>query len=99
MAQNSEGGGIEVRVPEALRAGNYSNNLVVGHTKEEFILDFILIATDEAILTARVITSPGHMKRILGAIAHNVEAYERTFGPIEEPEVEPRGGTESVTRH
>ena len=34
---------IKVNFPEALKGGVYSNSMVVNHTKEEFIMDFIVI--------------------------------------------------------
>jgi hypothetical protein len=41
-------------------------------------------------VTARVIVSPGHMKRILEALRDNLSKYEQAFGPIQKAE-EPRG--------
>jgi len=63
-------GGQEIKVnfPPNLQGGVYSNNMVVTHTKEEFILDFIMVAPPAGAVTARVIVSPGHMKRILAAL-------------------------------
>jgi len=39
-------GGQEIKVnfPPNLQGGVYSNNMVVTHTKEEFILDFLMVA-------------------------------------------------------
>jgi elongation factor P--beta-lysine ligase len=37
----------------------------------------------KARVRARIITSPQHMKRLLGAIQENVARYERAFGTIE----------------
>jgi hypothetical protein len=81
---------IKVTCPESVRGGAYANNMVVGHTKEEFILDFLMVAPPAGIVTARVIVSPGHMKRILEALRDNVSKYESAFGPIQKAE-EPRG--------
>jgi hypothetical protein len=79
---------IKVHVPDALKGGSYSNNMVVRHTREEFILDFLMVAPPEGALTARVIVSPGHMKRVLDALRENLAKYEAVFGPVraaEEP--------------
>jgi hypothetical protein len=64
--------------------------MVVIHTKEEFILDFIMAGPPGGTVTARVIVSPGHMKRILEALRDNVSKYEKTFGTIQIAE-EPKG--------
>jgi hypothetical protein len=36
-----------------------------------------------ATLNARVIMSPGHMKRMVAALAENIKRYEETHGVIE----------------
>ena len=84
-----EGRRIHVRVPEGVVGGVYANNMIVGHTKEEFVMDFLFIVHEQAVVNARVITSPGHMKRILRALAENVKKYEARFGEIVEA-VEPK---------
>jgi len=67
-----------------------TNNMVVSHTKEEFILDFLMVASPAGAVTARVVVSPGHMKRILAALQDNISKYERNFGTIQIAE-EPKG--------
>jgi hypothetical protein len=81
---------IKVNFPQQLQGGVYSNNLVVSHSKEEFIMDFIMISPPSGSVTARVIISPGHMKRIISALGENVNKYEDKFGKIEKAE-EPGG--------
>jgi len=81
---------IKITFPEAVQGGAYANNMVVAHTKEEFILDFLMVAPPAGIVTARVIVSPGHMKRILEALRDNVSKYESSFGAIQKAE-EPKG--------
>ena len=81
---------IKVDFPRDLRGGVYANNMVVGHTSEEFIMDFLMVAPPTGSVTARVIVSPGHIKRILNALKENVEKYEQKFGALRAAE-EPRG--------
>lgn len=73
---------VKVHFPNELKGGSYANNMVVSHTREEFIIDFLMIAPPEGAMTSRVIVSPGHMKRILEAITENLKKYEDQFGPI-----------------
>ena len=80
---------IKISFPQEVQGGVYANNMVVSHTKEEFILDFIMVAPPAGTVMARVIVSPGHMKRVLEALRDNVAKYEKSFGTIqiaEEPE-------------
>ncbi len=81
---------IKISFPPEIQGGVYANNMVVSHTKEEFILDFIMVAPPTGTVTARVIVSPGHMKRVLEALRDNISKYERSFGTIEIAE-EPKG--------
>jgi hypothetical protein len=89
---------LKVRFPEKLMGGSYANHMIVLHTREEFIMDFIMASPPAGNVTARVITSPGHMKRIIKALEGNVKKYEEKFGEIKEskapqgfiaPEVKP----------
>ena len=50
---------IKVKVPENILPGVYSNQMVVSHTREEFVLDFANLFPPEGIVNARVIVSPG----------------------------------------
>jgi len=81
---------ITINFPPHLQGGVYANNMVITHTKEEFILDFMMVAPPTGTVTARVIVSPGHMKRVLEALRDNISKYENTFGIIEIAE-EPKG--------
>jgi Protein of unknown function (DUF3467) len=81
---------IKISFPPEIQGGVYANNMVVSHTKEEFILDFIMVAPPTGTVTARVIVSPGHMKRVLEALRDNISKYEMSFGTIQIAE-EPKG--------
>lgn len=82
--------GLNVKISDDELKGRYSNLLRITHTREEFILDFINIVPPEGVVTARIVTSPGHFKRIIGAMATNLERYEKAFGAIREA-AEPAG--------
>ncbi|GAB4373205.1 MAG: hypothetical protein Kow00128_22570 [Deltaproteobacteria bacterium] len=73
---------IQVAFPEHLRGGVYANNMIVSHTREEFFLDFLMVAPPTGTVTARVILSPGHVKRVVAALQENLVKYEASFGPI-----------------
>ena len=75
---------VKIAFPENLRGGVYANNLFVAHTREEFILDFMMVMPPVGSVTARVITSPGHMKRMVSALTENLKKYESKFGKVAE---------------
>ena len=81
---------IKINFPNDLRGGVYSNNMLVTHTKEEFVMDFLMVVPPTGTVTSRVVISPGHMKRIIKALEDNAKKYESRFGAIQEAE-EPRG--------
>ena len=80
---------IQVTFPEHLKGGVYSNSMTVTHTREEFVLDFMMVAPPAGSVVARIILSPGHAKRVVAALTENVRKYEEAHGAIftaEEPQ-------------
>ncbi len=75
---------IPITIPDALKGGVYCNNMIITHSKEEFIMDFLMMAPGGGALVSRVIMSPGHMKRTLAALQTNIKNYEDNYGKIEE---------------
>lgn len=73
---------LNVKIGDEELKGRYSNLLRITHTREEFILDFINLVPPQGIVTSRIVTSPGHLKRIVQALATNLARYEEAFGPI-----------------
>lgn len=73
---------IQVATGDELSRGRFSNNLLMAHSAEEFILDWILNSPSGMHLVSRIVVTPGHMKRIVGALSENLRRYEKEFGPI-----------------
>ena len=85
---------IQIKVPDEIMRGAYANAMAVFHTREEFVIDFLNVFPPAGIATARIITSPGHMKRIIRALHENLRRYEDNFGTVVEapaPYSEPMG--------
>jgi hypothetical protein len=87
--------GLNVKISDEELKGRYSNLLRITHTREEFILDFINLVPPQGIVTSRLVTSPGHLKRIIRALSANLDRYEETYGAIQEAP-EPVAGEGSV---
>lgn len=75
---------VNVKIADEELKGRYTNLLRIAHTREEFILDFINMVPPQGIVTARIVTSPGHLKRIIGALESNLTRYEEAHGVIQE---------------
>jgi hypothetical protein len=92
MAEQSPPQGVNIKIADEELKGRYCNLLRITHTREEFILDFINMVPPQGVVTARIVTSPGHMKRILSALAANLQRYEESYGTIEEAAEPPAEG-------
>jgi len=75
---------LPVKVPDDILGGAYSNHMEVSHTREEFFLDFFTLLPQVGKLSGRIIVSPGHVKRIVRALAENLARYEEAYGPVPE---------------
>ena len=75
---------IPVKIPDDVLRGAYANQMVVAHTREEFVLDFISLFPPGGLVNARIVVSPGHLKRMIRALQDNLARYEGEFGPLNE---------------
>jgi len=75
---------ISIKASDEDLKGKYANAMQVSHSSEEFTLDFFNLAPPAGQLVSRIITSPGHMKRIVSALIDNIAKYEEKFGKIQE---------------
>ena len=73
---------IKVKIADETLKGSYANTLLVAHTAEEFVLDFILSLPPQAVCNARVIIHPGHLKRVIVALQQNLALYEAAHGVV-----------------
>ena len=76
---------IQLQLDEALAQGVYVNMAMVNHNETEFVIDFIYVQPQvpKAVVRARVINSPKHMKRLLHALQENIARYEAQYGKID----------------
>ena len=73
---------VSIKVPERVLPGVYANQMIVNHTREEFLMDFVNLFPPQGVMNARIIVSPGHLKRMIRALRENLARYETAFGPI-----------------
>jgi len=83
MAEKRE---VPIKMPDDVLPGVYANQMVVSHTREEFLMDFINLFPPSGVVNARVIVSPGHLKRMIRALQDNLSRYEARFGGVVEAE-------------
>jgi hypothetical protein len=78
---------MNIEIDEETAEGTYSNLVMVSHTPEEFVIDFIRMVPGvaKANVKHRILVTPSHAKRILGALQENVDRYENAHGEIDPP--------------
>jgi hypothetical protein len=74
----------QIKVQDNFPGAEYANAMQVSHNKEEFLLTFLNLVSPSGRVCGKIIVSPGHMKRMVAALAENLARYETSFGKIEE---------------
>lgn len=86
---------LQIELKPEVATGVYSNLAIVANTPSEFVIDFVamLPGLQKAEVRSRVIMTPEHAKRLLGALGERVRGYEEQFGRIDLHNPEPKGRT------
>ena len=84
MSDKNQNKNVDIRAENEDLVPKYANLMQVSHQHEEFMLDFFHVAPPHGILNARLIVSPGHMKRMIKALEHNLKTYEERFGDVKQ---------------
>jgi len=74
----------EIKIVDSIPGAEYANAMQANHNKDEFQLSFFTLAGGSGRVVSKVITSPGHFKRMVSALAENLKKYEEQFGEIKE---------------
>jgi hypothetical protein len=77
---------VQIKAEEKELLGQYSNLAIIHHNAEEFTLNFVYVfpTMPQGKLVSSLIVSPAHAKRLLAAVAENIDRYEAQFGKIKE---------------
>ncbi len=81
-----QGPSLSIELAEDVAEGVYANLVMIAHSPEEFILDFIRVmpGVPKARVKSRVVVTPAHAKRLLAALADNIQRYEAQHGHFNE---------------
>ena len=76
---------LQIEIDPATANGAFINMAMVNHTETEFTLDLMYLQPQapKAVVRARAITTPKHMKRLLHALQDNIGKFEARFGVID----------------
>ena len=75
---------LSIELSEEVAEGVYSNLAIITHSSSEFVLDFIRVmpGLPKAKVKSRIVLTPEHAKRLLGALQDNVNRFEAGQGTI-----------------
>jgi hypothetical protein len=77
---------MEIKIADNLPGGEYANAMQVLFSKDEFTLPFFNIVGGSGRVVAKVISNPGHFKRMIAVMEKSLKEYETKFGTIKEAE-------------
>jgi len=73
---------LQINTTDEMSRGRYSNLMLVSHSPEEFMLDWLLNSPNGPHLVSRIILSPSNVKRTIEALTINLKQYEDKFGAV-----------------
>ena len=78
---------IDIEIKPEIAQGRYANLAIITHSSSEFILDFAqnMPGMPKMQVGSRIIMTPEHAKRLLGALTETIRKYESQFGEIRLP--------------
>lgn len=78
--------GVDVKIDPETMKGAYANRVVVAHSRDEFIIDFVCDLPPAPQVVARIVTAPAHARAMLQTLSDNVHRFETNFGPLRPPQ-------------
>ena len=81
--KNSPAQKREIKIADNIPGAEYANAMQINHNKDEFHMMYLNILGPSGRVSSKIITSPGHFKRMISAMQENLKKYEDQFGEIE----------------
>ncbi len=77
---------INIEISEEVAEGQYANLAIITHSHAEFVVDFVNVmpGTPKSRVKSRIILTPQHAKRLLNALADNINKFEDLHGVIKD---------------
>lgn len=76
---------IQIELDPTTANGCFINFAMVNHTDAEFTIDLMYLQPQgpKAVVRARAIMTPKHLKRLVAAMQENLKKYEARFGEVD----------------
>ena len=80
---------LNIEISGEVADGVYSNLAIITHSNSEFVLDFVRVmpGVPKAKVRSRILLTPQHVKRLMRALADNIQKFEQVHGSIHESEM------------
>ncbi len=76
----------QIKIADNIPGAEYANAMQINKGRDEFQLMFLNLFGPSGRVSAKIITSPGHFKKMITAMNDNLKKYEDKFGQIKEVE-------------
>ena len=79
---------LNIEISEEVAEGQYANLAIITHSHAEFVIDFVNVmpGTPKSKVKSRIVFTPQHAKRLMKALADNVQKFEAVNGTIKDLE-------------
>lgn len=79
---------LNIEISEEVAEGSYANLAIITHSHAEFVIDFVNVmpGTPKSKVKSRIILTPQHAKRLMKALADNIQKFEAVNGTIKDLE-------------
>ncbi len=74
----------QIQIADNIPGAEYTNFANISHNQEEFQIMFANVMPPSGRVVGKLITTPGHFKRIVAAMTENLKKYEERFGMIKD---------------
>jgi hypothetical protein len=88
MSDSQAANQLNIEISEEMAEGQYANLAIITHSHAEFVLDFVNVmpGTPKSKVKSRMILTPQHAKRLMKALADNIQKFEAVNGNIKDIE-------------
>ena len=82
MPNDNQPVGAQIKIADNIPGAEYTNFANISHNQEEFQVMFANVLPPSGRVVSKLITTPGHFKRMITAMNENLKKYEEQFGEI-----------------
>lgn len=89
MEEQNQDNQLNIELSEEIAEGIYSNLAIITHSQSEFVVDFIKLmpGVPKAKVKSRIVLTPQHAKRLMKALADNIQRFEQMHGKIKDTDL------------